>query len=243
MIPKVIHYCWFGDNPKTELILKCIKSWEKYAPDFEIIEWNERNFNINEYAYAREAYSLKKWAFVSDVARFHILQSNGGIYLDTDVELIKPINELLDNEMFMAYDQRGRIAPGLIMGSVAGHYMLKKILEYYQAHHFKMANGLPNTTTVVTIVSSILEENSIDLNGLNFSNNHMRLYDMTYFDPYNFETKKISLKENTISIHHYEASWKSAKDIVIYKCGVALRKLIGGKLYSKIAKIKHQIVG
>ncbi len=117
MIPKTIHYCWFGDNPKSELIKKCIESWKEFAPDFDIVEWNETNFDISKYKYAKQAYEKKNYAFVSDVARFDVLNTYGGIYLDTDVELIKPIERLLNNNLFMGYDQKGLIATGLIMGS------------------------------------------------------------------------------------------------------------------------------
>lgn len=139
MIPKVIHYCWFGENPKNELIENCIKSWKKYAPNFEIIEWNESNFNVNKYLYSQQAYESKKYAFVSDVARFDILYNQGGIYLDTDVELIKPIDEFLDNRLFMGYDQKDLVASGLIMGAEKGHPLLQKIISFYQNNSFLLS--------------------------------------------------------------------------------------------------------
>ena len=101
MIPKIIHYCWFGGNPLPELAIKCIESWKKYLPDYEIKEWNESNFDINCCAYVREAYEAKKWAFVSDYARFWILYQHGGLYFDTDVELIKSIDDLIVKGAFM----------------------------------------------------------------------------------------------------------------------------------------------
>ena len=127
MIPKIIHYCWFGYNKKPELIEKCIESWHKFLPDWEFREWNESNYNVNKNEYIKEAYKQKKWAFVSDYARFDILNQYGGVYLDTDVELLKPISdEILQHEAFTGFQSNNRVNPGLIYGSIAGQQGLKK---------------------------------------------------------------------------------------------------------------------
>lgn len=243
MIPKVIHYCWFGKNPKSELIEKCIDSWKKFAPDFEIKEWNESNVDFSKYIYAEQAYASKKYAFVSDVVRFDVLYKYGGIYLDTDVELIKTIDEYLENNLFFGYDQKGLIATGLIMGSEAEHILLKKICDYYKENPFFLTNGRPNMTTVVTIVSDILVENNIKLNGNYYKDDLVTLYPAKLFDPYDFENNKMRLTENTVSIHHYASSWKSASDMRIYKIGMLVKKLVGKSLYEKIARMKHRILG
>ena len=141
MIPKKIHYCWFGRNPKPELIEKCILSWKKYCPDWEIIEWNEDNFDISSVPYMQEAYNAKKWAFVSDVARLLIIWSIGGIYLDTDVELLKSINELLENQAFFAFETSRNIASGLGFGAIKGHKAVKAMLDVYKDKHF-LVNGV-----------------------------------------------------------------------------------------------------
>lgn len=107
-IPKKIHYCWFGRNPLTESAKKCIESWKKYCPEYEIIEWNENNFDLTENRYAREAYEQKKWAFVSDYARLKIVYEQGGIYMDVDVELIKPLDELTELDGYMGFEKRDR---------------------------------------------------------------------------------------------------------------------------------------
>lgn len=242
-IPKKIHYCWFGNNPKSELINSCIESWKKFACDYEIIEWNETNFDVTKYKYARQAYKEKKYAFVSDVARFEILFHEGGIYLDTDVELIKNIDEFLDNELFMGYDQNGLVATGLIVGSLNNNLVLKKILTYYNEHEFLLPNGRPNTTTVVTIVGDILKDSGFILDGAYANKNGVVLYPSTYFDPYDYENQVMNITENTYSIHHYAASWKSSKDIKIYKIGLVIKKIVGNSLYEKIAKLKHKIYG
>ena len=117
MIPKKIHYCWFGGNPLPELAIKCLESWKKYCPDYEIIEWNETNFNLDSCEYVREAYQAKKWAFVSDYARLKVVYDNGGIYLDTDVELIKSLDRLLKNKSFFGTETTGVVATGLGFGA------------------------------------------------------------------------------------------------------------------------------
>ena len=142
MIPKVIHYCWFGGKELPEYAQKCINSWKKYCPDYEIRQWNENNFDINVSQYVKEAYSCKKWAFVSDYARFWILYHYGGVYFDTDVELIKPINEIIDNGPFMGYEaycnihflnprKEHLINPGLGIASEKKSLLYKEILDYF----------------------------------------------------------------------------------------------------------------
>ncbi len=243
MIPKTIHYCWFGKNPKPELVLKCLASWRKFAPDYKIIEWNEDNFIIENYKYAKEAFERKKYAFVSDVARFDLLYHYGGIYLDTDVELIKPLDGFLNHKMFMAYDQRGFIASGLIFGSIKGHHILSTILNYYANTPFIMKNKRENTTTVVTIVSNILAKNGFELNGLKIEREGIVIYPAIYFDPYDYEHDKMTISDNTYAIHYYSGSWKNKFDRKIYKIGLAVRKLIGKKNYNKLTKLKHKVWG
>ena len=242
-IPKIIHYCWFGENPKSELIEKCIASWKKYAPDFKIIEWNENNYDIDRYIYTKQAYREKKYAFVSDVARFQVLFEYGGIYLDTDVELLKPIDQLLNTDIFMAYDQRSKIASGLVFGSTARNKILEQILDYYRNNNFLLSNGRPNTTTVVTIVSNVLENLGIKLDGDYFDIDGITMYPWEYFDPLNYETKEMRISSNTYAVHYYAMSWKSSKDLIIYRVGLAIKRVIGPRLYEKIALIKHRYLG
>lgn len=132
MIPKTIHYVWFGRNQKPELIEKCIASWRKYCPDWEIIEWNENNWDISRYTFAKQAYEAKKWAFVSDVARLDVVHQHGGVYLDTDVELLRPINSLLENEAFLAFETERYINTGLGFGAIPGHLGVKAMIDYYR---------------------------------------------------------------------------------------------------------------
>lgn len=166
MIPKVIHYCWFGRSQLPNLAIKCIDSWKKYAPDYEIKEWNESNFNLDICDYVSEAYNEKMWAFVSDYARFWILHNEGGVYFDTDVELVKPIDDILKKGAFFGLERRENcdesksilVAPGLGMAVEARNKIYKEILDYYEKIHFVNTDGTYNKTTVVTHVTTVFRE-------------------------------------------------------------------------------------
>lgn len=145
MIPKKIHYCWFGGNPKPEIIETCIASWHAFCPDWEIVEWNESNYDVSAYPYMQEAYEAKKWAFVSDVARLDIVAKHGGVYLDTDVELLAPIDELVQQDAFYIFETERNIATGLGFGAAAGHPTVTAMLRYYEGRSF-LKNGKPDLT-------------------------------------------------------------------------------------------------
>ncbi len=131
MIPKVIHYCWFGGGEKSRLMKKCIKSWKKYCPDYEIIEWNEDNFDVNGIEFTKGAYNAKKWAFVTDYARLDIIYKHGGIYLDTDVELLKPLDELLKYKGFFGFEEMGMVNTGVGFGAEKGNLLVKQMRDDY----------------------------------------------------------------------------------------------------------------
>ncbi|TNU75055.1 glycosyltransferase family 32 protein, partial [Lactococcus cremoris] len=131
MIPKVIHYCWFGGQPLPESALKCIESWRRFCPDYEIKQWSEKNYDVNKIQYIKEAYQEKKFAFVTDVARLDIIWNEGGIYLDTDVELIKSLDELLYNSLYLGMERAGRVNTGLGFGAEVNHPIVRANLELY----------------------------------------------------------------------------------------------------------------
>ena len=145
MIPRKIHYCWFGNNPKSEIIEKCIASWHRLCPDWEIIEWNETNYDISAHTYVAEAYASKKWAFVSDVARLEVVHKCGGIYLDTDVELLAPIEDLLNGNAFFFWETERNVNTGMGFGALAGHPAVGAMLSYYDGRSF-MRKGKPDLT-------------------------------------------------------------------------------------------------
>lgn len=216
MIPKTIHYCWFGGKPLPELAVKCIESWKKYLPDYEIIEWNENNFDVNIIPYTKEAYEAKKYAFVSDYARFWILYHYGGLYFDTDVEVIKPMDDIISKGPFMGCEsdvkENGKpedlgVAPGLGLGVNPGLGLYKEILEMYNTLHFINPNGSYNQKTVVAYTTELLCKY-----GLKYTN-HMQecagiwVYPKEYFCPKDYETEDLKITSNTRAIHHYDGSW------------------------------------
>lgn len=207
MIPKVIHYCWFGEQPLPELAQKCIASWKKYFPDYEIKEWNEKNFDLRCCEYVEEAYQAKKWAFVSDYARFWILYNYGGLYFDTDVEIIKDMKDILEKGAFMGCETADKCAPGLGLGVNPGLGLYKEILDDYNSSHFLNDDGSNNYTTVVDRTTNILKRHGFK--GCNCIQKiaGVMIYPTEYFCPMDYTTGRLNLTKNSHSIHWYNASW------------------------------------
>ncbi|MEH7495480.1 glycosyltransferase family 32 protein [Neobacillus niacini] len=210
MIPKVIHYCWFGKGELPPLLKKCILSWEKFCPDYEIVEWNESNFDINTCYWTREAYDNNKYAFVSDYARLFILYNYGGIYLDTDIELTKNIDEFLLHEAFSGFENDKYVQTGII-GSVPGHKVIKRFLEYYNNLHFVNEDGSINDMPNVRIITEILKDYGIKLKNEFQDLNGLCIYPKTYFCPIDADGNR-EFSKNTYCIHHFSSSWRSYKE-------------------------------
>lgn len=216
MIPKIIHYCWFGRNPLPELAQKCIASWRKYLPDYEIKEWNEDNFDVNIIPYTAEAYAMKKYAFVSDYARFWILYKYGGIYFDTDVEVIRPIDDIVERGPFMGCETDGKEGvashertanPGLGLGVAPGLGLIRKMLDYYEDKHFEFHPDIVTQETVVHIATRILFESGMqNVKGIQQVGD-VWIYPREYFCPINVTTNRLRITPNTRTIHHYAGTW------------------------------------
>ena len=157
MIPKMIHYCWFGGNPLPDEVKKYMETWKKYCPDYKIKEWNERNFDVNQNQYCSEAYEAKKWAFVSDYARLKILYEHGGIYMDTDVEVCKPLDHLASYAFWSGFESKSQIQTG-IMASCRDNELLEYLLSYYDDKYFRNENGSFDTTTNVTTITKMVKD-------------------------------------------------------------------------------------
>ncbi|MCL2410687.1 MAG: glycosyl transferase [Treponema sp.] len=203
MIPKIIHYCWFGGNPLPPFAIRCIESWKKYCPDYEIKQWNESNFDINYNVYVREAYEAKKWAFVSDIARLAAIYNHGGIYLDTDVEVIRPLDSLLTHDMFMGFEHTGEVNTGIGFGAVKEFPILQKMIDIYALESFIKPDGTHNVTTCNIYTKMVLREEGFKFNNEYQNINGIAIYPAEYFAP-----KRYAVSENTYSIHYYALSWK-----------------------------------
>lgn len=205
MIEKKIHYVWFG-NKKPEKVLNCINSWKKILPEYEIIEWNEKSFDvereIKKNKFFRECYKRKLWAFVSDYIRVKILYEHGGIYLDTDIEIIKDITPLLNNdtELFLGYENSSVMSFGIV-GVVPKHKVFKKFLEFYQEEIWHSPIYI-----VTGILTKILSE---EYGNGNLTKNKIKVYPREYFYPFNHDEKftKECITENTYAIHWWGKSW------------------------------------
>lgn len=207
MIPKVIHYCWFGKNPKDKVVKKCIESWYKYCPNYKIIEWNESNFNINENDFINEAYKAKKWAFVSDYVRLKVLYEYGGIYCDADLELIKNIDDLLVYGAFSGYQNIEEIPTGII-GAVQKNKWIEHLLSYYNNRHFVYDKGYDMRTNVSIITEMTkLKYNLLLNNRIQVFGDSCILFPQDYLCAKSSRSGKITVTKNTYAIHHFNGSW------------------------------------
>ena len=218
MIPKVIHYCWFGRGKLPYLARKCIRSWHKFLPGYEIREWNEDNFDVRQIPYTSEAYDAGKYAFVSDYARFKILFNNGGVYFDTDVEIIRSLDDILEAGPFMGLEKdfvssgskangSFAVAPGLGLAANPGLGLYNKILQAYSNRHFIKENGALDLTTIVQITTGVLLDNGLKARPGVMEIDGIRIYPKEYFCPIAYETGVSVVTSNTRTIHHFTASW------------------------------------
>lgn len=235
MIPKKIHYCWFGGNEKPKSVQKCIDSWKKYCSDYEIIEWNESNFDIHCLPFAEQAYEAKKYAFVTDVARLMIVYEHGGIYMDTDVEVIKPLDDLLENKAYMSFENDENVNTGQGFGSQAGLPFLKEHIDAYRGINFINDDGSYNQIGCPKVATDLFKTKGIELNGKEQTVCGVHIYPAEYFNPFDSVTGKLNKTKNTYSIHWYDATWldKSQKQL---KFNRLIRRILGVDTVEKIKK-------
>lgn len=236
MIPKVIHYCWFGGNPLPELAKGCIESWKKYCPDYKIVEWNESNFDLSCCDYVKEAFQAKKWAFITDYVRLYALYNYGGIYMDTDVEVVKSLDAFLQQPAFSGFESDTQIPTG-IMASEKGNLWTKRQLDYYTNRHFILSDGTLDLTTNVRTITNITAEYypSLKLNNTYQELGDITFYPKDYFCPKDALTKEVHMTENTATIHHFNGSWIPPEERMIAQKAEQIGKKYNphlGKLYS-----------
>ncbi len=255
MIPKTIHYCWFGGKPKPKLANKCIKSWQKYCKDYEIIEWNESNFDINCNQYVKEAYESKKWAFVTDYVRLWAMYTQGGVYMDTDVELIKPLDKFLGEEAFSGFENEINIPTG-IMAAEKGSHIIKNLLSYYDDASFILPDGSLNTCTNVETITKMMTERGFVANNTYQCVDGFAFYPKEYFCPKDPFTGLCNITENTVAIHHFDGSWlpteyrkekqdwwrSRQRDYLIHAPNRFFIKLFGNDFYNKLKHCIKRII-
>lgn len=211
MIPKIIHYCWFGRNPKPEGVQKCIASWKKYLPDYEIKEWNEDNFDIHINKYCEQAYNNRKWAFVSDVARVMALYHEGGIYFDTDVEVVQSFNPLLHQKAFLGFEGTQWIATST-MGTEPGNPIIKQFIDNYNTRNFENEEGhLDLKSNVRVLTKMLIDEQGLILNGKEQQLKYFHIFPTDFFTPFDYINGKLRKTTNTYSIHWFDQSWIGQK--------------------------------
>lgn len=226
MIPRKIHYCWFGQSEKPKLAQKCIESWKKFCPDYEIIEWNEDNFNLDYNEYTRYCYDHKKWAFLSDYVRLVVVAEHGGIYFDTDVELLKKPDELLEYEAFFGFENENNISTGLGFGAEINHETVVAMKQVFddlcpnsEGDYDLVACPALNTKALLTY--------GVVLNGKQQNVLGAEILPSEYFNPYDDPTGKLMKTNKTVSVHWYSKSWMPKST----------------KLRSKVTKPFHRIFG
>ena len=242
MIPKIIHYCWFGKSPLPKSAVRCINSWKKYFPDYEIKEWNESNYDVNKIPYISQAYAAGKYAFVSDFARFDIIYQHGGIYFDTDVEVIKPFDDILAKGAFFGCETDGgagsyiTVAPGLGIAAPAGLDVYKEILDYYSHLGFSNADGTLNTQTVVAHTTGILKNHGLEECDRIQMLDNITIYPKEFFNPLNNNTGRLDQTNNTHSIHWYSMTWLSKNERIKSNITRIFHRLFGEDCFSRFRK-------
>lgn len=224
-IPKRISYCWFGQSPLPNKVKQYIDSWQRMCPDYEIIQWNESNYDVNKIPFIRDAYKEKKWAFVADYARLDIIYQTGGIYLDTDVELLKSLDPLMEEKIFLAIEKSGLwINTGLGFGAEKGNVTIKNLCKIYEKASFYHDDGSLNLKQCTLYATEYFEQNGFVREDRYQKVGEVAIFPSEYFCPMNFDDGSLFITQNTIGIHWYDASWFSESDRKIYKVERLIRQ-------------------
>ena len=226
MIPKIIHYCWFGRGEKPELAKKCIASWKKFCPDFEIREWNEGNCDYLTMPFMAEAYAAKKYAFVSDVMRLVVLEQYGGVYFDTDVEVVRDISPLLNDEGFIGFENNRFVNSGQVMAAVPHQPIVQAMIDEYKKLHYMQPDSSVMPVGCPRLNSDVLERFGLIHNGQEQIVAGIHVYPDDYFNPMDSTTGKLTKTENTYSIHWYSMSWLPKRTQMKAKLGRIVRRIM-----------------
>lgn len=233
MIPKTIHYCWFGKKDLPAEYKKYIASWRKYLPDYEIIEWNETNFDVNCIPFIQEAYGVGKYAYVSDYARLKVLYENGGVYFDTDVEVIRPMDDLMVRGSWMGIEKhqntpeaRDMVALGLGFAVEPHNPIIREIMSFYENTHYIFPDGQMKQIPIVPITTNVLQRYGLKKHtDQPYTIEGITIYPWMYFCPIEFMSSKLEISEYTYTIHHYSATWMSWSDKLKMRKGYWSQKI------------------
>lgn len=235
---KTIHYFWFGGKPKSKTIKKCLESWRKFFPYFEIKEWNETNFDVHCCKYVEQAYNAGKWAFVSDYARFKILHEYGGLYFDTDVEVVRPFDDLLGDDAFAGFETPDYVAPGLVLWFKEPHHPIAEAMcDWYEHAEFVDANGNMISHTVCTVFTELLRPLGLECNSHKQTISGLTVYPVDYFNPFDDATGLLHKTENTYSVHWYDKSWYPWNKKLRNKCTRLLHRWFGKDIKQKLKRL------
>lgn len=235
MIPKKIHYCWFGGNEKPELVIKCINSWKEKCPDYQIIEWNESSFDVECNDFVKEAYKSKKWAFVSDVARLYALVQDGGIYMDTDVEVLQSLDPFLKYRSVIGFESTDYLSTAFL-ATENNNVLFKEMLEQYNNLNFYNNDGSISYVTNVQRMTELCVKCGLKLDGTFQELDNITIFPPDYFSPKNYKTGELNMSKNTVCIHHFDGSWIPADLQYEQMIKMKLKKLISEKPAGYIAK-------
>lgn len=236
-IPRIIHYCWFGRGEKPKKIVRCLKSWQKYLSDYQFVEWNEDNFDINFNLFVKQSYEAKKYAFVSDYVRLFALYHHGGIYMDTDVEVLKPLDPFLKHDAFSGFEDEHYLQSGT-MGSTQGHQWIKELMEYYQNRSFLLRDGKQDMTTNTAMMTRNGSRHGLVLNGkYQVLKNEVTFYPRTYFSPYDYIDGGSFITDKSYTIHHFAKSWLPLHVRVSGELKRIIGRFFGPKFTAKMRSI------
>ena len=238
-IPKMVHYCWFGGKEKPEDVKKYIESWKQFLPDYQLMEWNEDNFDVERLQYTREAYTAGKYAFVSDVARVEALYQYGGVYMDTDVEVLKSFNPLLEAQCILGMEEKEYVATSF-MAFEKEHSLVKQFLDLYENISFLDENGqIVTGTNVAKLTNMLLEKGFVQEDHYQELEEGIKIYPKEYFSPYDYINCHYNITDNSYCVHHFAVSWMSKKEQVKKGIKKQLVKILGPEKMNKIReKIK-----
>lgn len=235
MIPKVIHYCWFGRNPKPKLAQKCIASWRRHCPDYELVEWNEDNFPIDQYPYAKYCLNTKKWAYLSDFVRLVVVREHGGIYFDTDVELLRAPDELLQYEAFYGFENDANVATGLGFGAVANHCTIVAMERQY-LNMEPNSDGTFPVTGCPKLNTQALLPFGLKLDGSHQNIAGAEILPADYLNPYDDPTGRLDITHNTFSVHWYSKSALSKSSVLRSKMTRPFHRMFGVDCFSRLKR-------